>query len=358
MNTIGTCFRITLFGSSHGPGIGCILDGVPADVSIPLELLQRELDRRKPSPGIGTSRKEEDAVELLSGVQEERTTGAPITIFIRNRDADSAKYKKFRRIPRPGHADFTAMRKYGESHDLRGGGQFSGRMTAPLVVAGTIAKLILHSIGVDIAAYAQSIGKVADAEEHSFEDIKRISRLNPARAASQETADLMIEEILDVKRRGDSVGGVVRCLCINLPIGVGEPFFDSLESEISKMIFSIPGVKGVEFGAGFRAASMRGSEHNDPFVVVDGTIKTITNNAGGVLGGLSTGMPLDFRVAFKPTASISKEQRSVDLESMEDTTLKVEGRHDPCIVPRAVVVVEASAAIVLADLCIRGGFIA
>ncbi|KQM12641.1 chorismate synthase, partial [Methanomassiliicoccales archaeon RumEn M1] len=250
------------------------------------------------------------------------------------------------------------LNRYGQTVDLRGGGQFSGRMTAPMVAAGAIAKAMLATIGVQVAAYTQRLGRLVDEEERYLKEVRRASRENPVRAADPSLALEMVNEIMAAKEEGDSVGGAIRCLAVGLPMGVGEPYFDSLEGELAKMLFSIPGVKGVEFGSGFKSAEMRGSEHNDQFVIEDGEVRTITNHAGGILGGLSNGMPIDLRVAIKPTASISREQKSVDLERMEDTTIKVEGRHDPCIVPRAVVVVEAATALVLADMCLRGDFIA
>jgi chorismate synthase len=335
-----------------------VLDGVPPGIEVDRDDIQREIDLRRPSGALGTPRAEEDSVEILAGVVNGTTTGAPVVLFIANRDTDSSKYDRFRVVPRPGHADLTQLKKYGESADLRGGGQFSGRMTAPMVAAGAVAKELLRTIGAQVAAYTQKLGTIDDPVDRTLKEVRRQARENPVRAADPEIALEMIQEIMEAKHESDSVGGVVRCLCVGLPIGVGEPFFDSLEGELAKMIFAIPGVKGIEFGAGFRAASMRGSEHNDSFVIEDGEIHTVTNNAGGVLGGLSNGMPVDLRVAFKPTASISLEQKSIDLERMEDTTVKVEGRHDPCIVPRAVVVVEAATALVLADLCLRGDFIA
>jgi len=286
------------------------------------------------------------------------TTGAPVVLFIANRDTDSSKYETFRAVPRPGHADLTARSKYGDSIDLRGGGQFSGRMTAPIVAAGAVAKTMLLTIGVQIGAYTQRLGRLEDGRERTLREIRRASRENPVRAADAELALDMVNEIMAAKEEGDSIGGAIRCLAVGMPMGVGEPFFDSLEGELAKMMFAIPGVKGVEFGSGFKAAEMRGSEHNDQFIVEDGEVRTLTNHSGGILGGLSNSMPIDLRVAFKPTASISKEQKSINVERMEDTTIKVEGRHDPCIVPRAVVVVEAAAALVLADLCLRGDFIA
>jgi len=357
MNTIGTSMRLTVLGTSHGPGIECIVDGCPAGLDITEGTIQQELDLRKPSDEIGTSRKEEDRAEVLSGIVDGRTTGAPIAIFIRNRDVDSSKYEVFRRVPRPGHADYPALMKYGESHDLRGGGQFSGRMTALIVAAGAIAKTMLAKLNVRVAAYAQAIGSAVDEESHSFDDLIASTRQNPVRAASPSAAERMKVEILAARKAGDSVGGIVKCVAIGLPVGVGEPFFDTVEGELSKILFAIPAVKGVEFGAGFRAARMRGSEHNDPYAIVDGRVVTETNNAGGILGGLTNGMPLEFDVAFKPTASISAEQRSVDLKEMKSTALRIGGRHDPCIVPRAVVVVEGATAFVLADLCKRGGFL-
>jgi chorismate synthase len=357
MNTIGTAFRITLFGSSHGTAVGCTVDGCPPGISIRREDLESDLSLRRPEPGIGTARIEEDAIGIISGLVDSVSTGTPITITIANRDVDSSKYIKFKRIPRPGHADFPAIMRYGEAHDIRGGGQFSGRMTAPLVAAGTVAKALLSMLGVKVAAYTQSIGKVVDDDDHDLQLVLEESRQNSIRAASADMAELMRGEILSAAEDGDSVGGAIQCHCEGLPVGVGEPFFDTLEGEISKMLFSIPGVKGVEFGSGFRAAGMRGSEHNDPYAALEGQVITVTNNHGGILGGLSTGMPLRIRVAFKPTASIAKEQRSVDLATMKEASLRIEGRHDPCIVPRAVVVVEAVVSIVLVDLCLRGGFL-
>lgn len=359
MNTIGTRFRVTIFGASHDNCIGCVIDGIPAGISLDLDYIQKEVDLRKPVAMIGTPRKEPDIVNIMAGLKDETTTGTPLVIQINNTNTDSSKYEKFKVTPRPGHADFPAVEKYGVCHDLRGGGQFSGRMTAPLTAAGAIAKEILLELGVKIVAYTQSIGGIQDLAEHSFKEIKRESRENPVHAADPTLALDMLNEILAAREDGDSVGGVIRCLTEGLPVGVGEPFFDTLEGEIAKMIFAIPGVRGIEFGKGFAAAAMRGSEHNDPYTIVDDYyVKTETNNAGGVLGGLSTGMPLDFKVAFKPTASIFKEQQSVNLGTMTEEMLLIKGRHDPCIVPRAVIPVEAATAIVLTDLCLRGDFIA
>ncbi|MEM2944175.1 MAG: chorismate synthase [Methanomassiliicoccales archaeon] len=357
MNTIGTHFRLTLFGSSHGPCVGCVIDGCPAGLKIERDYIQKEIDLRKPIGEVGTARNEEDQVDVLSGILDSFTTGAPITLIMWNKDIDSSKYEIFRRIPRPGHADFSALMKYGRFHDLRGGGQFSGRMTAPIVAAGAIAKALLKRIGVEIAAYTQSIGKIVDEVEHSFEHIMNTRMTNHIRTANPALIGAMEKEILDAKAEGDSVGGIIKCMAIGVPVGTGEPFFDTVEGELAKMIFSIPAVKGIEFGSGFRSSSMRGSEHNDHFAIKDGKIITLSNNSGGILGGIAIGTPITFRVAFKPTSSIAKIQQSVDLVKLENTSLRIEGRHDPCIVPRAVVVVEAATAIVLADLCMRGGFV-
>jgi chorismate synthase len=356
LNTIGTELRLTLFGTSHGPCVGAVLDGIPPGMAIDLERIQNEVDLRKPAAGIGTPRQEEDRVEVLSGILEGRSTGSPITLMVVNRNVDSSKYEQFKRVPRPGHADLVARSKYAECTDLRGGGQFSGRMTVALVAAGTLAKILLEERGIRVAAFVRQIGSVRDKGERGFADAL-LSRSNPVRAASPELVERMMEEVLKAGKEGDSVGGVVECIADGLPMGLGEPFFDTVEGEMAKMMFAVPGVKGIEFGAGFAAASMRGSQHNDPFVLVDGKVRTAKNDAGGILGGITNGMPVVFRVAIKPTASIARGQRSLDLQSGRETELKIEGRHDPCIAPRAAPVVEAAAALVLADLGIRGGSI-
>lgn len=354
MNTIGSELRLTLFGASHGPCVGAVLDGAPPGMMIDVGRIQGEVDLRKPRAGIGTPRAEEDLVEVVSGVVDGRSTGGPITLIVMNRDTDSRKYDKFKSVPRPGHADLTARSKYSECVDLRGGGQFSGRMTVALVAAGAIAKMLLEERGIRVAAFVRQVGKVRDGEERDVTS-GVLSRSNEVRAATEEMAEAMRREIMDAKEDGDSVGGVVECVVDGLPMGLGEPFFDTVEGELSKMMFAVPGVKGIEFGAGFAAAGMRGSQHNDPFVLVDGKVRTAKNDAGGILGGITNGMPIVFRVAIKPTASIARGQRSLDVKSGRQTDLKIEGRHDPCIAPRAVPVVEAAAALVLADLSMRGG---
>jgi len=356
LNTIGSELRLTLFGASHGPCVGAVLDGVPPGMIIDLGRIQGEVDLRRPKTDIGTPRQEEDRVEILSGLAEGRSTGGPITLLIMNRDTDSRKYEKFKSVPRPGHADLTARSKYSECVDLRGGGQFSGRMTVAMVAAGSIARMLLEERGIRIAAFVRQIGKVRDQEERDV-TTGVLSRSNDVRAATEELAEAMRNEIVSAKDDGDSVGGVVECVVDGLPMGLGEPFFDTVEGELAKMMFAVPGVKGIEFGAGFAAAGMRGSQHNDPFVLVDGKVRTAKNDAGGILGGITNGMPVVLRVAIKPTASIARGQRSLDLETGEQTDLRIEGRHDPCIAPRAVPVVEAAAALVLADLSVRGGML-
>ncbi|UCH89317.1 MAG: chorismate synthase [Thermoplasmata archaeon] len=351
MNSYGRFFRVTNFGESHGASIGVTLDGLPAGVELSEEDIQRDLELRSPGKSeISTPRVEADSVEILSGLFNGRSTGAPITMIIRNENIDSSGYDKNRDIPRPGHADYTAWVKYQGYNDFRGGGPFSGRATAALVMAGAVAKKLLKQMEIDVAASTIQIGDAKITGELSFDEIKANRWSNEVRCAQPETAARMKELILQAKSDKDSVGGIIECIIQNVPAGVGEPFFCSVESEISKLMFSIPGVKGVEFGSGFKCAEMKGSEHNDPFTITDGKIITETNNAGGILGGITSGMPVVFRVAIKPTSSIQKEQKSINLKTREAADLQLEGRFDPCIVPRAVIVVEAAAAIAMADL--------
>lgn len=357
MNEFGTKFRVGIFGSSHGPCVGAKVDGCPPGSRVSEGAIQVELDRRSPGKGpLTTARAERDRLEIISGVVEGKATGGTIVGLVRNRDADSSPYDSFRRVPRPGHADYPAMVKYKGHHDHRGGGQFSGRMTAGLVIAGAIARQVLDKQGLRFLAQTVQIGSVRLEKDVPFSIAEKVSRANPVGCADRDTAAKMADEIVQAHEEKDSVGGVVRCTVLGAPVGVGEPFFGSIESAMAAMMYSIPGVKGVEFGSGFRAASMRGGEHNDPYSVRAGKIVTKTNNAGGVLGGLSTGMPIDFRVAFKPTSSIARPQMSVDITKKKPVELEVKGRHDPCIVPRAVPVVENSAAAVVLDLMLQGGF--
>ncbi len=354
-NSLGEKFRITSFGESHGKCVGVVIDGCPSGLSLSEDDVQSELNRRRPGQSqITTKRQEEDQVEILSGIFNGYTTGAPICLLVWNKDVDSSKYELFRNVPRPGHADFTARQKYGGFDDYRGGGRFSGRITASLVMAGAVAKKLLRDVlKVDIAAYTIEIGGI---KAKKIEDISLITKnveKTPIRTADLEIAEKMIEIIIKAEKEGDSVGGLIECTVTNVPIGLGEPVFSSLESDISKAIFSIPAVKGIEFGAGFRVSGMKGSENNDAFTFQNGKVVTKTNNAGGILGGISTGMPITFRIAIKPTASIRKKQESVRILDKKETELQIEGRHDPCIVPRAISIVESMTAVVLADHAIR-----
>ena len=324
MNAYGDRFRFTIWGQSHGPAIGVTMEGLPAGFAIDFEALQRFLDRRAPGQAGSTPRKEADRPEFVSGLVDGVTCGGPVTAMIRNENTRSGDYDNLKYIPRPGHADYTAWIKYGEARDAAGGGQFSGRLTAPLCIAGGICLQLLAPMGITVSARLVRVGGETDPE-------KFMDAIEAARA------------------EGDSVGGVVECAVSGVPAGVGEPMFDGLENRIARAVFGIPGVKGLEFGSGFAGTGLRGSQNNDPFYVEDGAVRTRTNNAGGILGGISTGMPIVFRAAFKPTPSIAKPQQSVDLRTMTETTLAVRGRHDPCIALRAVPVVEAAAAVAVYD---------
>jgi chorismate synthase len=318
-----------------------------------VEDIQREVDRRKPGRSIAaTTRVEEDKVEILSGVFNGLTTGAPICLIIWNKDVDSSEYERTRFLPRPGHADYTAFVKYGGFNDFRGGGRFSGRITATFVMAGAIARKLLNLIGVDVLAHTVEIGGIK-AKPTAVDEIRDSVYQSPVRCADPKAAEKMIRLIDRVREEGDSVGGIVEGTALNVPAGLGEPVFDTMEGELAKALFSIPAVKGVEFGSGFSVAGKRGSENNDPFTVGGDKIVTVTNNAGGLLGGISSGMPIVVRVAVKPTSSIAKSQPTVNLENMQSARLAVKGRHDICIVPRAVPVVESMMAIILCDFALR-----
>lgn len=357
-NSIGKEFVVTVFGESHGRCVGAVIDGCPAGLSLSESDVQEELDKRR--PGISelvSARGERDEAEFLSGVLNGRTTGAPICIVVWNIAADSRPYEAIRMKPRPGTADYTAWVKYGGFSDYRGGGRFSGRMTATFVMAGAVAKKLLATKGVEVFAHAIEIGGVRIPREPTTDEIRREVYRNPVRCAIPEAVEGMKEEILRAKRDKDSIGGIVECTAVNVPPGVGSPILDSLDADLAKILLDIPGVKGVEFGRGFEAARLRGSENNDPFAMRGERVITLTNEAGGILGGISTGMPIVMRTAFKPTPSIGRKQRTVDLEKLRETEIEVGGRHDPCVVPRAVPVVESVVAIVLADHMIRGGFV-
>ncbi len=357
-NSIGKAFTITCFGESHGKLIGVTIDGCPAGLPLSMEDIQRELDKRR--PGVSayvTPREEKDEAEVVSGIFKGKTTGAPVTILIYNRDVDSTPYEELKDKPRPGHADYTARVRYGGYNDYRGGGRFSGRITAAYTAAGAVAKKLLGTIDVETLAHTVQVGSVTLDREVTVDEIRRNVYANPVRCADPDIAELMMREIEKAAGEGDSVGGVLEGLALNVPPGWGFPIFDSLDADLARMLFNIPGVKGVEFGSGFRAASMRGSENNDQYAIVNGKVVTTTNNSGGILGGLSNGMPIKIRVAFKPPSSIRIPQRTVDLAEMKETVLELKGRHDPCIVPRAVPVVESCIALVLADHALRIGAI-
>jgi len=357
-NVLGERFLVASFGESHGRCVGVVIDGCPAGLPLSSEDIQPLLDLRRPGQSlVTTQRREEDRVELLSGVFEGYTTGAPIAMIIWNRDVDSSSYAKLRNIPRPSHADYFATVRYGGFNDWRGGGRFSGRITAGFVMAGAVAlKLLRETLGIEIMAYTRQIGDLR-LEKVSIEDVRRNRYSNEVRCPDPEMAERMKELIIAMRGEGDTIGGVVECIATGIPTGLGEPIFGSLDSDLARAIFSIPAVRGIEFGAGFRAAAMRGTEHNDPLAMIDGRVVPLTNNAGGVVGGLSTGADIVFRVAFKPPASIAKPQRTLNIATNREEEVIVTGRHDPTVVPRAVPVVEAVTAIVLADHALRAGFI-
>lgn len=351
--TTGLSLRFSIFGSSHGGGIGGSLDGFPAGFRLDTDRMKMWAERRKPGSSIYTSqRKEDDSIRIISGFTDGFTDGSPITVIIENKDSISKHYDYLKDNPRPGHGDITLFYKYGKYRNYQGGGFLSGRMTAPLVAVGSIAlDLLKEKFGMDIVSWIDNMGGAYFGEEIP-EDSEQPYKFE-TRSGTHE-ADRLSKDILkEVISRGDSVGAGIRTVVRNMPEGLGEPFFDSVESSLSRILFSIPGLKGVEFGSGFRFQEMRGSKANDPFFIDGDRIRTRTNNNGGVLGGISNGMPLDFRVVMKPTSSIHMEQKTVNIEKMEESTLMVTGRHDPCIAIRAVPVIQCSTAIALLDLMIQ-----
>jgi len=357
-SSIGKSLVLTSFGESHGKCVGTVLDGCPAGLELNEKDIQKMLDQRRPGQSvITTQRKEGDQVEIISGVFRNYTTGAPITMVIKNKDQDPKAYDELKTKLRPGHSDFPAMVKYKRFNDYRGGGRFSGRLTATYVMGGAIArKLLKVTLGVETHSYTSQIGKIKLTNQVTSKMIKSIYS-NEVRCPDEKTAKKMKSVILDAKKKGDSLGGIIESVTTNLPVGLGEPIFSSLESDISKAIFSIPSVKGIEFGSGFEGSSRFGSENNDLYIIKKGKIVTKTNNAGGILGGLSTGMPITMRVAFKPASSISKKQLTVDIKTKKPTILQVKGRHDPCVVPRAPPVVDSLVSLILADHALQSGFI-
>ena len=344
-STYGENLHLTIFGQSHSPAIGMTLEGIPAGEQIDFEALQRFLERRAPGRNAySTARKEADAPEFLSGLRGDTTCGVPLTAIIRNGDTRSKDYAPFSAVPRPGHADYTANVKYFGYQDYAGGGHFSGRLTAPLCIAGGVCLQILQRHGIEVISRIRSIGDVEDAAPLTASTAEKAFP-----TVDEAAGEAMQAAIAQAKAQGDSLGGVIECAVLGLPTGLGDPMFGGMENRIAAIVFGIPAVKGVEFGAGFAAARLRGSQNNDPYTVRDGRIETRSNHCGGILGGITNGMPLVFRAAIKPTPSIAMEQTSVNLETLTEEKLRVGGRHDPCIVPRAVPVMEAAAAIAVYD---------
>lgn len=351
-STYGEKLKLSIFGQSHGPAIGMVLDGIPAGLPVDMEKLQAFLSRRAPGQNAqSTTRKEADRPEFLSGIVDGYTCGAPIAAIIHNTNTRSTDYSNLKDCPRPGHADYTAQVKYGGYQDVSGGGHFSGRLTAALCIAGGLCKQWLEAMGIQIAGHIVAIGGVVDEPgvylDWAKPDLDLICEDFPV--LNPQAGEKMKEAIAAAKADGDSVGGLIECIATGLPVGLGEPMFGGMESKIAQIVYGIPAVKGLNFGCGFAGAYMRGSENNDQYIIEDGKVKTKRNYAGGILGGITNGMPLVFEVAIKPTPSISRLQRSVSLSRMEETELTIKGRHDPCIVPRAVPVIEAAAALAIYD---------
>lgn len=349
----GQNIKLTVFGESHASAVGVVIEGLPAGEAIDEEQIMQFMRRRMGGKAWSTPRKEEDKPEFLCGLLDGRTTGAALCAIIRNSNIRPADYENMKNIPRPSHADYPAFVKYGGANDRSGGGQFSGRLTAPLCVAGAISEQILARKGIKVAAHLSRAASIDDApfdpcnpDNGIFDKLK--AKLFPT--IDDKAGEEMTKKIIEAKESLDSVGGIVECAVTGLGAGLGDPIFGSVESRISSMIFGIGGVRGIEFGAGFSAADMTGSVHNDPYCLIDDKIKTVTNNHGGIIGGLTSGMPIIFRAAFKPTPSIGLPQRSVNLDSLEETRLEVRGRHDPCIAVRAVPCVEAAAAVTVLDI--------
>ena len=355
-NSIGEKFQITSFGTSHGPAVGAVVDGCPANLQLTAEDIQKELDKRKPgTSSVTTPRKEDDEVFILSGIFEGKTDGTPITGVVFNKNQHSKDYSMLKNTPRPSHGDYGWMAKYG-NYDYNGGGRGSGRVTIGHVIGGAIAKKLLKTQNIEIISHVTQIGDIK-AESQDFNTIKENIEKNPVRCADLKAAKQMEELILDKKQEGDSVGGIVETIAVNVPAGLGEPVFERLDGDLARILMNIGAVKGVEIGLGFDVANCTGSQINDEYEIENNTITTKTNNSGGIIGGMSNGMPIVSRIAVKPTPSISKCQNTVDLEKMENKKIEIKGRHDPCICPRVTVVAESSTAIILADHMIRSGFI-
>ncbi len=353
---LGNNLKITIFGESHGTAIGMTMDGVPAGEAVDAAEIYAFMERRMGGKRFSTARKEADLPHFLSGVRDGVTTGSPICAVIENTNVRSKDYSALENKPRPSHADYPAWVKYGGFADARGGGHFSGRLTAPLCAAGAICKQMLARRGIFVGAHIASVGQIADARYDPVSVTAEELALAGSRAfpvLDEAAGEAMQAEIAAAAAEKDSVGGVVECAIVGLPVGLGEPLYGGVENRLSSAIFGLGAVRGIEFGDGFAAATMRGAQHNDPYCIENGRVRTKTNRHGGVLGGITSGMPVVFRVAFKPTPSIAQPQQTVDLAKMEETTITIEGRHDPCIVPRAVPCVEAIAAIIAMDLLLE-----
>ena len=355
MSSYGNKIKLTVFGESHGNGIGVVIDSVEAGHKIDMEKVLEQMARRAPGKDkTATKRVEKDFPNIISGLLEDTTTGAPICCVIENTNTKSGDYSNLLNMPRPGHSDYTAFIKYNGNNDIRGGGHFSGRLTAPIVFAGSVIRQILEEKGIKIACHISSIGNIEDKKFNKVSpDEKLMERLS---LSSFPLIDTTVEEdmrntVEKARLDCDSVGGTIECIVTGLPVGLGGPLFEGVEGEISKAMFGIPAVKGIEFGNGFECAKLTGSQNNDEFTYDENkNVKTTTNNCGGILGGITNGMPLVFKVAIKPTPSISKPQNTINLQTKENDVLQIHGRHDPCIVPRATAVVEAMTALVIANL--------
>lgn len=355
-NTIGKNFSITSFGSSHGKAIGAVIDGCPANLELSKEDIQKELDKRKPGiNAISTSRKEDDEVEILSGIFNGKTDGTPITGIIYNKDQHSKDYSQFKNTPRPNHGDYGWISKYG-NYDYNGGGRGSGRVTISHVIGGAIAKKLLSTKNIKVISHVVQVGDIL-AHNKDFKTIEENIEKNPVRCGDLEAAKEMEELILSKKAEGDSIGGIVETIALGVPKGIGEPVFGKLDGDLAKILMEIGSVKGVEIGLGFGVANSTGSKINDEYYIEDDEIYTSTNSSGGIIGGISNGMPIITRIAIKPTPSILKPQNSVNLKRRTNEKIAIKGRHDPCICPRVTIVAESSVAIVLADHMIRSGFI-
>ena len=355
--TFGRNLRMTIFGESHGKGIGLVLDGLPPGTPVDEDFIKEEMARRAPGKNrMSTQRRETDAFIIESGVFEGKATGTPLCVLIPNSDQHSKDYSLLKDVMRPGHADYAGKVRYRGFNDYRGGGHFSGRLTAPLVFTGAVARTVLAQKGIVVGAHIARIGKITDVLFNPLgETVERLQVLRKCTLPVLEDgkASLMEAEIMAAREQMDSVGGIVEVMAVGMPPGIGDPFFDSLESHLSHGLFSVPAVKGIEFGAGFAMATLKGSEANDPMTLENGRVKTTRNNNGGITGGITNGMPVLFRVAIKPTPSIGQPQQTVNVTEGKDTILEIKGRHDPCIVPRAVPVVEAVTAWVLLDMLLE-----